>query len=85
MNLKKLENSELDKLKMKILENLPTSLQDFKKYSTREAFSLIGMKHNLILKETKQHWDALETGLTKIGIDPMDFLKKMDESINKSH
>jgi ABC-type phosphate transport system auxiliary subunit len=80
MNLTELENKELDKLKMKILENLPNSLQNLKKYSIRETYSMIGKKNKIIMRDTEKLMTALEMGLTKNGIKTSDFIEKMEKN-----
>ena len=79
-NLKNFETEQLNKLKTQILKEHPNSPDDLKEYLMQEAFSMIGMKERTLLKEIEQRWNALERGLTKIGIKPDEFISKMEQN-----
>jgi len=71
----------LNKLKNQIIHENPNSPTDLKEYLLQEAFSMIGMKEKTLSREIEERWNALERGLTRVGIKSRDYIAKMEKNI----
>ncbi|RNI31770.1 hypothetical protein EFA69_06105 [Rufibacter immobilis] len=83
-DLSNYEEKLLQKLKQEILQEIQNCPEELKEYFLREEHSQISMKESLLSKETKERWNALTRGLSRIGldkkgVDPAKFIELMEQ------
>ena len=86
-DLSNYEEKLLQHLKQELLQEIPNCPAELKEYFMQEEHSQISMRESLLLKETKERWNALTRGLSRIGldkngIDNAKFLELMEKNLS---